>query len=635
MTDILDPFPYFPEAGTGGYIYVGSAGLDARTNPITVYRDVAQTLPWAQPIRTVNGYPAYQGAKAGIYSAASTVSLTVLDDNSRVVTNGTSFASPFDADRIVYDQGGTGAVDQTVAAKLRHMVSPFDFGAVGDGVADDTLPVQRALNTTAKRVIIDGTFNISASVTSSVDDRTIEGPGYLTATSPVDIGLIVYGDRNCIKINIDGNDNIGVGIRVDGADMPIIDGGRIFDLYSTTANCAGIFLADTQGGALIKGVTIDTVNSVGNGSLGDSSGFSRGIAIGLSGDPTGDLLIDGCHISNIIGEEGDAIAAVSGGGGTYYRLDLTVQRCTIRQFTRRAVKTQGSHVRVIGNGISNDWTLSTQVPNAATVIDFVQGDNCIARDNDLFNCNFFNQVTVFSQDAEVWNNFLIDGNTFWGLTSSHTNTNISFTPSGPTSVTSAVGGVIRDNIQSGGVGRTISVGKSDGTVVVGNIARVDNEASTRTISGSSGATKPVILGNILTGGTRESFIALDGTNGVVMANHVKADTPVFSNAAGSGNHLAVNNTADGTASFTFNSSTLTGNRLGGNYSFGTQNNASPGTLTVTQAGGPATSLAGLQVVAGQIVFDVTPSAGGKIGWTAITSGEASAVTWKQFGPIDA
>jgi hypothetical protein len=91
MTDILDPFPYFPEAGTGGYIYIGSAGLDARTNPITVYRDVAQTLPWAQPIRTVNGYPAYQGAKAGIYAVPTTISLTVLDDNSRVVTNGTSF----------------------------------------------------------------------------------------------------------------------------------------------------------------------------------------------------------------------------------------------------------------------------------------------------------------------------------------------------------------------------------------------------------------------------------------------------------------------------------------------------------------------------------------------------------------
>jgi hypothetical protein len=89
MTNITNPFPYFPEAGTGGFIYVGAANLDARTNPITVYRDAALTLPWSQPIRTVDGYPAYQGAQANIYSAASTVSLTVLDSQSRVVTNGT------------------------------------------------------------------------------------------------------------------------------------------------------------------------------------------------------------------------------------------------------------------------------------------------------------------------------------------------------------------------------------------------------------------------------------------------------------------------------------------------------------------------------------------------------------------
>lgn len=87
MTDIINPFPYFPEAATGGFIYVGEANQDARTNPITVYRDAALTLPWAQPIRTVDGYPAYQGAQAGIYSSANPVSMTVLDSQGAVVLN--------------------------------------------------------------------------------------------------------------------------------------------------------------------------------------------------------------------------------------------------------------------------------------------------------------------------------------------------------------------------------------------------------------------------------------------------------------------------------------------------------------------------------------------------------------------
>jgi len=36
---------------------------------------------------------------------------------------------------------------------------------------------------------------------------------------------------------------------------------------------------------------------------------------------------------------------------------------------------------------------------------------------------------------------------------------------------------------------------------------------------------------------------------------------------------------------------------------------------------------------GDIVYDTTPSAGGKIGWVCVTAGTPG--TWKQFGAIDA
>jgi len=99
MTDIINPFPYFAEAGTGGFIYVGTASLNAITNQIAVYRDAELTLPWAQPIRTIDGYPAYQGAKAGLYAAVDTVSLTVLDGNGNLVSsdlNASGFISAAD-----------------------------------------------------------------------------------------------------------------------------------------------------------------------------------------------------------------------------------------------------------------------------------------------------------------------------------------------------------------------------------------------------------------------------------------------------------------------------------------------------------------------------------------------------------
>lgn len=81
---IQPPYPAF--AGTdglpleNGYIWIGTVNLNPQVNPIAVYWDAALTIPAAQPIRTLNGYPMYQGTPARFYAASD---YSILVQNSK------------------------------------------------------------------------------------------------------------------------------------------------------------------------------------------------------------------------------------------------------------------------------------------------------------------------------------------------------------------------------------------------------------------------------------------------------------------------------------------------------------------------------------------------------------------------
>lgn len=91
MTQVTEPFPiFYDDDGTplgNGMIYVGEANQDPRTNPVTVYTDEARTVPIAQPIRTLDGRPAYQGAPVNLYLNEPSYSISVQNRFGSLVTS--------------------------------------------------------------------------------------------------------------------------------------------------------------------------------------------------------------------------------------------------------------------------------------------------------------------------------------------------------------------------------------------------------------------------------------------------------------------------------------------------------------------------------------------------------------------
>jgi hypothetical protein len=98
-----------------------------------------------------------------------------------------------------YVPAGTGAVTRTVQSKLSDTVSVKDFGAVGDGVTDDTAAIQAAINkqnVSGGRVFFPaGTYKMNSHVTVSGgifniygEGRTsvLTGPGRINSTTAAD-----------------------------------------------------------------------------------------------------------------------------------------------------------------------------------------------------------------------------------------------------------------------------------------------------------------------------------------------------------------------------------------------------------------------------------------------------------------
>lgn len=218
-----------------GYVWIGTANLDPQTNPINVYWDAALTLPAAQPIRTLAGYPANSGTPARLY-VNSDYSIRVMNKNGSVVYSAPTVTeryneiviSGMNAEDVVYDPSFTGATSTNVEAKLSEQVSIKDFGAVGNGSTDNSTAIRDALQSGAQFVYVPpGIYAMASNISATIaTDVTFYGHGtiiYTGATNNTNPLIAIETGNNTLTIDglsFDGDDKIAMGVRVFNTAAP-------------------------------------------------------------------------------------------------------------------------------------------------------------------------------------------------------------------------------------------------------------------------------------------------------------------------------------------------------------------------------------------------------------------------------
>jgi hypothetical protein len=267
--EITNPYEFFTDVDGSrleqGYIYVGTAGLNPITNPISVFADSELTIPLAQPLRTVSGYVSNNGTPTNIFVDADDWSIAVRNVNSTTVftnlhagsvvdvpvtTSVATYAELLALDPALYvvgdivrvtdqnifgyfrvttgsttDDGGIKKTNGTWNLALKHFqrmfvsdISPKWFGAIGDGTTNDAVAVQKCFNYAAgASIAFDG-------ATYKLDDEIIMLDNQVVKLNGSMLRFNVTGGKYCLKV---GNGcRVGCGIinQINTTNEPGVNG---------------------------------------------------------------------------------------------------------------------------------------------------------------------------------------------------------------------------------------------------------------------------------------------------------------------------------------------------------------------------------------------------------------------------
>ena len=353
-----------------------------------------------------------------------------------------------------------------------------DYGAVGDGTTDDTTAIQAAFNSSAKAIYFPtGSYVLSSTVTSTVDDRKVYGEGTITALANLSKALQFTGSSNIdFSLDCEGNQFINVFAQFNDCVDPYIHDCRVENLQSPNNGTGGKAIAfelfsDIDSGAKITDNYISNLNAYGDGVAGNGNGMSRAIAFDSTVALTKPILISDNVIDTVIGEEGDAISIMAKESGTqnYFNANVFITGNHIRNFNRRGCKIKFNSAVVSNNTFYNTWTSSPTSPQG--VVDLDKGEDHIITNNKFINTEYFSQIKVVPTPGtdEKINNCIIQGNQFTRIGSNTTRTMIYY-KSSQDATDKGSGVTIKDNSFDcpGYAGTFIKVEVTKNVIITGN-----------------------------------------------------------------------------------------------------------------------------------------------------------------------
>lgn len=517
-------------------------------------------------------------------------------------------------------------VKRSLADRFGDVVNVKDFGAVGDGVTDDTAAIQAAVNSTSMKVYInDGTYKITSTISSTIPGKELCGTGATikAETAADSVMLSVGGASSKISgIVFDGNNKAKHGVYISAGGCKVTEN-TIKNLYSATTNALGVF-AETNQGVFVTDNKFSNINSLSNSQTGDAQGASRAVLLSSTLAAVNSSVISGNQIDTIIGEEGDAIQILFNDGVSLPFLDAKtlVENNHIKDFTRRAVKVQASGVRVVKNKVENSLPIEV-LGNAVCGINVIAGINCDIDGNDITLPLAFGGIQVSGSGSTYCENIKISNNRI------NLGGSVSCIYLERTANSCVMNNIIADGIQAIGANNSSNVYIAGNTFTGGSAGQVD-------ISILATCSAFVIKNNIAVSGSRDwmlysrapNSIVIGNTNirtvgGVVRAFSTAANTVYESNTNNSSTYTiyAGASDVDWVNQIALNSVNMgTGGGGLGEYVF--YSNSIPSTLYPSKS-----------FKLGAVAMNRSPAASGFVGWVCTSAGTPG--TWKTFGVISA